>query len=86
MQVVDHGAAGQAAGDAGSGQSHGGGRLAQVVPGGAEAVHVAAAGAQAARHPPDAAFADTGVVPGVGYRCRIYGGDDTGIIQCMNNN
>lgn len=56
VQVIDHGAAGQAASDAGSGQSHGGGRLAQVVPGGAEAVHVAAAGAQAACHPANAAL------------------------------
>lgn len=67
VQVVDHGAAAEAAGDAGPRQRRGGRRLAQVVPQSAQTVHVAAAGAQAARQAADTALADTGIVPGVGH-------------------
>lgn len=65
VKVIDHGAAGKAAGDAGSGQGHGGGCLTQVVPDGPQTVHVAPAGTQTACQPANAALTYTGVIPGV---------------------
>ena len=76
VQVADHGTAGQATGDAGASQGHGGRRLAQVVPDGPQAVHVAAAGAQAPRQTSHTALADTGVVTGVGHRRRVWSGQE----------
>lgn len=68
VEAVHHGAPGEAARDAGPSQGHGAGRLAQVVPDGSYPVHVAAAGAQAARQAPDAALPDAGVVPRLCHR------------------
>lgn len=71
VKAVDHGTPGEAARDAGPSQGHGAGCLAQVVPDGADPVHVAAAGAQAARQAPHAALPDAGVVPRLRHRRRI---------------
>lgn len=72
VKVVDHGTARKAAGDAGSGQGHSGGRLTQVVPDGPQTVHVAPARTQTACQLANAALTYAGVIPGVCHRCGIY--------------
>lgn len=73
VQIVDHGAAGEAASNAGPRQCRGGRRLAQVVPHGPQSVHVAAAGAQAPRQAAHTALTDAGIVSGVSHWCGVCG-------------
>lgn len=72
VKAVDHGTPREAARDAGPSQGHGAGCLAQVVAHGSDPVHVAAAGAQAARQAPHAALPYAGVVTRLRHRRAIY--------------
>ena len=90
VQVVDHGATRQAAGDAGTSQGHGGGRFAQVVPDGSQAVHVTTTGAEAAGQTTHTPLTDAGVVPCVSHRRGVLKetmrcGDQDNCVQCLIN-
>lgn len=71
IKTIDHGASWKAAGDAGTGQCHGTGGFAQVVPDCSNPIHVTSAGAQAAGHSSYASLPNTGIVTSLGYRCGI---------------
>lgn len=71
VEAVHHGAPREAPRYAGPSQGHGARCLTQVVPDGSDSVHVAAAGAQAARQPPDTPFPYAGVVTRLCHRGGI---------------